>query len=141
MKAYLCLFASLGIATVGLFCQAADFPQAKAENQRAESLRNQQEAVNLRSELRQQIVADVIAGELTVPQAADRFLGLNGSEPRVLKAVKMTLPADSDKERLCQQVLLHVKAALEGRTSEGDTILPRLEKQMQEQKSEHTSGI
>jgi hypothetical protein len=59
----------------------------------------------------------------------------------MIKAVKMMLPGDSDKERLCQQVLLHVKAALEGSTSEGDTILPRLEKQMHDYVNDSASSI
>jgi hypothetical protein len=131
MKLYVCLASVLGIAFVGVLGVAADIPQVRETMQLADSLDAQQQAVFSRIEARRQIVEEVIAGRLTLMVAADKFGALNAQEPESMTAVRLNYRGDSDRKSLCQQVLHHVQVALEGRSSEAEAVIPRLEREMQ----------
>jgi hypothetical protein len=140
MKAYLCLFVGFGIAASAVLCDAGDISKVLSQERRAEALRGQKEAIFTRAEARQQVIDELIAGRMTLKQAVARFGELNAMEPEQMTVVRETFPGDSDEERLCRQVLGQVQVELQGRTSEADTILPRLEAEMHEQFGQHSPG-
>lgn len=141
MKVYLrwfTVFSVLGTAFFGVLVVAADIPQDREESKRTEALRAQEESLFARIDARRQIVEDAIAGKLTLPQAAKKFGALYTYDAETMQSIRLVLSADSDEECLYRQVVLHVKAALEGRTSETDMVLSRLEAELQKYISEHT---
>jgi len=140
MKAYLCLLTVLGIGFFGILSVAADFPRAWQESRLTQALHAQQQAVSERESARQQIVEDVIAEKLTFAQAVEKFSKLEAYNTKTLKAIRLTLAVDSQQECLCCQVMMHIKVALEGKTS-ADTILPRLESEWNDYIGEHYRRI
>lgn len=132
MKAYLCLFFALGIASFGVLCKAANIAQVLETNRVTESLNDQQQVTFDRADAKQQIAEELIAGRMTLAAAADKFGELNKKAPECMTAVRLTYTGDSDKEFLCREVINRVKIALEERTAEAERVIPRLEKEMQE---------
>lgn len=132
MKAYVYLFTVLSFVTVGTLGVAAEFAQVWEANRVTDSLLSQQTATTHRAEVKQQIVDDVIDDRLTLAQAADRFGEWNAKAPETMTAVRMSFSGASDKERLCRQVIQRVEIALQDRTSEDETVIPRLEREMHE---------
>jgi hypothetical protein len=141
MKAYVCLFAVLSIACVGVLGVAADFPQAREASRIAAALDEQKDAIFTRAEARNQIVDEVIAGRLKLPLAAEKFGALNRMAPEAMAGVRLTIAGDSEKECLCRQVILRVKAALEDHPSQAEIVLPRLESEMHDYLGERASGV
>jgi len=132
MKAYLGLFAIVITGMSGVFAVSADIPAQREENWRAQVLRAQHVCIHARANVRKHIVEELIDGRLTLPEAASQFGELNTKDPQTMTAIQSTLTGDSDQERLCRQVLMHVKVALEDRPSEADKVSPRLQSQWKE---------
>jgi hypothetical protein len=143
MKVYLCLFTVLAIGACGTLAVASDIAQIRHENQQAGVIAQQVKATATRALARKQIVEDLLADTLTLPEAAVKFGELEIKDPEIRKSIRLTLAVESDAERLCQQVLLHVRAFLEDRGEEAETILPRLQNEMHKyvSESEHTPGV
>lgn len=139
MKAYVYLFTILSFVTVGTLGVAAEVAQLWETRRAADSLVNQQNAIFRRVEVKQQLVDDVIADRLPLAEAAYSFGVWNAKAPETLTAVRVSFPGTSDKERLCRQVIRRVEMALQDRTSEAETVLPRLEREMREYLAESES--
>lgn len=140
MKAYVYLFTLLGIAFFVVLGVAAGSPQAREASRLADELLVQEQVIFARAETKQHIVEDVIAGRLTLPEAADKFGELNSEAPESMTAVRLTIAGKSDKERLCREVIHRVKVELEERTSEAERVVPRLEREMHEHLGEAVPG-
>jgi hypothetical protein len=140
MKAILSVFAVLALGFGGVFSVAANLPEYKEATRIAEELSVKQQAVNSRTAARQMIVKEVIDGNITLPQAADKFGALQGYDAATVQSIQKTLMVDSARELHCQQVLLWIKAELAD-TEEADTIVPRLEKELNEYLSEQHHGV
>jgi hypothetical protein len=133
MKALPYLFIVAGVAAAGaVLWRAVDLPQVFSEQGRyAADLRAQQETLSARREARKEILQDVVAGRLTLLQAADQFKGLNERHPECMTAVRSAYDGGSDEERLCRQVIAGVEELLADRPpSEAASIIARLEAQL-----------
>jgi hypothetical protein len=81
---------------------------------------------------RRKVTEAVIAGRLTLVQAAARFYAADACLPTPMIRVRLdSMPGNSDGERECRAVLLHVKVALEGVPGRRDRVVPRLEAELQ----------
>jgi hypothetical protein len=133
MKALAYLFMAAGVATAGaLLWQGRELPRAfQDEGRRAADLRAVQEALSFRHEARREILEDVVAGRMTLLQAADQFKGLNERHPESMTAVRFTYDGGTDEERLCRQVIAGVQGLLDDRPpSEAAPIIARLEAEL-----------
>src|SRR5690349_9835762 len=122
MNAYLGLFAIVITGLTGVFAVSADIPERRGADWQARVLHAQHVSIHARADIRKHIVEDFIAGRLTLAEAASQFGELNAKDPETLTALQVTLTGDSDQERLCRQVLMHVKCALEDRPSEAGQV-------------------
>jgi hypothetical protein len=129
------------MTSFGALAVAADFPQTLATSRFADTLSVHQQVIFDRTEAKQQIVEDVIAGGMKLSNAADKFGELNAKAPESMTAVRLYFTGYSDKESLCREVIYRVKAALEERTAEAEKVIPRLESELQECLGESTPGI
>lgn len=99
-----------------------------------------QEIVTLRSGARDQIARDVIAGRLSLVQAASLFGALNRIPPQSpklsildLQVSRLRVQARTDDERLCRQVVECVGWELAEEPDRADAALARLEAEFKEE--------
>src|SRR5262249_13508443 len=81
------------------------------EASRVEQLGGQAEALTNRREARRAVAEAVIAGNMSVEQATQRFLELNRMPPECMTALRLANPGASDKECARRQVMELVKSA------------------------------
>lgn len=103
-------------------------------------LRGLPEILTLRIDAKDRIAKQVIAGQLSLIQAAALFGALNRLSPQSvepprsdLHASRLGFPAHTDDERLCQQVVLWVDAELAEATDVREATLLRLKAEFQEE--------
>jgi hypothetical protein len=89
-------------------------------------------AVQHRHAAKEAVAEEAAAGRLTLLEAAARFRDLDADLPEEQRrALRLALPAGSDEERSCRQVLYYVEASLRGRP-DGPAALGRLKAQLDE---------
>jgi hypothetical protein len=77
-------------------------------------------------EAKDEVAREVIAGRMTLAEAAARFRTIDASRPPHLPVHLDVVPGSSDEERICRQVIAYVENNLEGRPDR-DAVLARLE--------------
>jgi hypothetical protein len=100
----------------GAFWQFAEALQRESE------LNTACQAAFLRIGVRNGIVADLVADRITLLEAAARFGGLNEQLSDGRRLLSASIPARSEGERLCRQVILHVKSWEEERADPDDLV-------------------
>lgn len=105
---------------------------ADAYRRRSE-IRYRIEVANRRSEARQRLIEEVIAGRETLLGAAARLREIYRPSPDDGPEYPRSFPGDSEGERLCREVIARVANEL-GDTSPGrtETCVNRLEAELQE---------
>src|SRR5262245_61415189 len=91
---------------------SADFSELSRWNQQLEAccrqaadLESQREATLRRIELKTDVAEDLIAGRLTLRQAATRFKELNADLPQFPSQSRLQYPDGSDDERHCRNLI------------------------------------
>jgi hypothetical protein len=93
---------------------ASDSPSGDGifeEASRVEQLGGQAEALTKRREARRAVAETVIAGNMKIEQATQRFLELNRMPPECMTALRLASPGASDEECARRQLLEHVESA------------------------------
>jgi hypothetical protein len=83
-----------------------------AESERAETLRRGDALVLKRMQDRKEVIRRLLAGQLTLRQAAVRFRHLNNTPAELAIDVRRSYPAPSEGESLCRQVISCAEAEL-----------------------------
>jgi hypothetical protein len=107
--------------------------QAKVESElrRGDDLDVQLAEAHQRLGAKQEVVSDVIAGRLDLPEAAARFRDV--TPPDALRYLRTSYAGASDDERFCRAVIQWVHATLRARSrAEADRTAARLEAELQE---------
>jgi hypothetical protein len=89
----------------------------RAQREYTELLEARREVITHRIRLTDEIRAALIAGQLTLPEAADRLLAVNADLPPDLRTPLDHCPGDCDAERACHFLLGRVRADLDRRYS------------------------
>jgi hypothetical protein len=82
-------------------------------------------------EARGQVAREVIAGRLTLLEAAARFQAISLSRPSHLPVSHAAYSGDSDEERLCRQVIAYVDFELQGRPDRS-AVVAKLNSELRE---------
>ena len=85
------------------------------------------EEVLRRVAIKEGVVSDLIAGHITLTEAADQFAQL--SAPRDLEILRVTTPGETDQEKFARNVLRYAALRLPG--GERDEVMCRLEAEFQ----------
>jgi hypothetical protein len=103
--------------------------QAEAES---EDLDRRGAAVLARINARQEVVRDLCDGRLTLLEAAARFRALNATAGATARrAAQDIYPGASEGERICRQVIGHVRTHLEEQSpGRGETVTRALEEEL-----------
>lgn len=108
--------------------------QAQADLRQEDEHRAQLEAhgqdVLYRIAVKRQVVEEVIAGRLSLPEAAAWFRELNGAYSAPLDVLRRQHPGLSDDEIACRNVIDFVDAHLERRPLEAGVVRARLEAEL-----------
>jgi hypothetical protein len=89
-------------------------------------------AVQVRTALKAETAEDLVAGRLTLPEAAARFRRLDAGTPEEYRhGWRLLAQGTSDDERYCRQVIAHVGMLVLGRDDAAD-VLAGLNKQLEE---------
>jgi hypothetical protein len=132
--AHLCVCAAVAVTLLSLvnlrFVGRSDLSQLLFELRRSETLQHRIALVAGNMEIKQAIVADIVAGRLSLREAAVRFQEANclveNNDPDLLPAYQ--IPAT--EEGVCQQVLAWMRAEVALRSPErAKRILAPLEKE------------
>ncbi len=102
------------------------------EHERVRELEEERVRTLRRVQARRDVVAAVITGRMTLPEAAGAFRELNRGTPSSFwAAFPHTYPGDSDEERHCRQVIGYVRTELEEYPGGENEVLRRLEAELQ----------
>jgi hypothetical protein len=125
------LMAGLGLFAVGAGCldRCAKVGQEADEVARGRRLDAELVAVRRCIETKRQIAVAVVAGEVSLAEAANLYRALNEATAPSPLPVPMH-PDTSEEERLYRQVIRYIEGALEDRLAEGDAFFARLEGEM-----------
>jgi hypothetical protein len=89
-------------------------------------------AAQLHAALRDEAAEDVVAGRLTLPEAAARFRRLDAdASEEYRRGWRITMEGASDEERYCRQVIVRVGVVLGGRR-DAPAVLRRLNRQLEQ---------
>ncbi|HEY7428703.1 MAG TPA: hypothetical protein VH682_31020 [Gemmataceae bacterium] len=136
--ARLCAYAAVAVVLfVGLFSliglrfgKASDLSQLLFESRRSEALRRRSEMVNHNIEVKRTIVAEIVAGRLTLHEAAVRFQEANHLVENNDADLLPDYQKPATEEGVYQQVLLWMRAEVSDLPAEqGKRILTPLEKE------------
>ena len=95
---------------------------------RQERLQRQLEGIQKRMRAKQAVVLEVIAGHLTLRQAAARFQEVDADKPALELAYwRINYPGDTDEERYCCTVLRSVEMELSHNPQQAQALRQRLE--------------
>jgi hypothetical protein len=83
------------------------------------------------------LAAGVIAGRLTLLEAAAEFQALDMQNPDFHWRMFRALPGDSDGERYCRMVMRYAENLLLHQPSEAEAVLSRLEEELQTHLRQH----
>jgi hypothetical protein len=129
MKANLCLFGAL-VVMGGVVWSERNLPSLMMGEQEREAKLDAQVKVALgRIDYRQKVVEDLIAGQISLANAAVKFEELNATYAGGTSAV-LTSPEASEEEIRCRQVIFKVKATLKDRPCEASAVMERLEAEL-----------
>ena len=124
---------------VAEFCTSQE--KAFRARQRQEWLRRRVEAIVQRNESREAVMRELLAGRLTLLQAARRFKDLNETPVTCQNDYRSRFPGRSDGEKVCRQVLQWLEGYLLGLPSEqAQTLRRRFADELREH-LEHHDGI
>lgn len=107
----LCLVAALtaaaspALARSGLWAAAADREELATCEALSETLADRDDAILRRIRIKEELVAELVAGRATLADVAARFLELNADEPVYVDVLRATVPGDSDAERAARNVI------------------------------------
>ena len=91
-----------------------------------------------RAAAREEIVARLLAGELTLFEAATRFRDLNAAAPEVTRNLQQRFPDLAPDHAVCRQVITFVEEELRRRAPERATaVVARLEDELAEHLRQH----
>jgi hypothetical protein len=76
------------------------------------------------------VVADLIARQITLVEAAEHFQSINALRPSKLQVYPLPFPGRTEQERTCRQVIFYVHTKLEGRPAH-DAVVAGLEADLQ----------
>ena len=100
----------------------------------SEAERDASEVIPLRITAKFQIARAVIAGRLSLLQAAALFGSLNQVSPELVDLPwRACFPADTDEQRLCRQVLQYVRSELAEAPKRREAVMARLEADSKEE--------
>ena len=66
--------------------------------------------------IKNELIAELIAGRTTFPEVTQKFLVMNQSHPEYMTSIRAAYPGDTDEEKTAQNVLGYVRAELEQET-------------------------
>lgn len=103
-------------AAVGLDVWNMPTLRAEVENQseRGRSLVAKDDDIRRRIEVKELLIADLIAGRTTLADVAAQFLALNRSEPGYMDTLRAIYPGESDEETAARTVMGFVSPRLAG---------------------------
>jgi hypothetical protein len=105
--------------------------QATRAGQEAEQLERRQQALLRLVAARRQVAADVIAGRLTLLEAAARFRDLNAETP-AFEDCNRIYPGNSPEERFCRLVIDQVESEMEEEPEQAAELRRRLEAELRQ---------
>lgn len=65
-----------------------------------------------RIEVKEALMADLIAGRVTLAEATDRFLTLSALHPEQLDAIRAAFPGSSDREKVARNVVQYANSRI-----------------------------
>jgi hypothetical protein len=144
MQSYLRLWpygAFLTVCASGLFLARSQsgedsarrigWPNLKPEH--SQSMEERLQAVQRRGHARLRIARQVSERQITLLQAAERFRDLNDAGPDFSwPHLRQITPGDTDDERCCRQVIMHVEYALRDDPARATAERQRLEEELRE---------
>ncbi len=92
----------------------AEEPWLAEEERQSRALDRTREALTRRMEARAAVVVDLLAGRLSLLQAAARFRDLNQTAPEIQENLRWQHPDCSDDELCCLQVIGHLESRFLG---------------------------
>jgi hypothetical protein len=105
--------------------------QTESEQARQAELARHFEIVNRRIRAKVMIVREVVAGQLSLLEAAAWFRDVNAADPDYA-CIQCLFPGKTEPERLCRQVLSWARGELNDRpTSQAETIQQALEEEFE----------
>jgi hypothetical protein len=115
--------------------------EARAETERSEVLAAEDEDIRRRIEVKEALVADLIAGRAALAGVAARFLDLNEDRPEYMAAVRANYPGDTDLERTARNVIEYTAGRLAGEPpARRAEVAERLESEFRALDSPHPVG-
>jgi hypothetical protein len=84
------------------------------ELERERDLEVTSEEVRRRIEIKESLIAELIAGRRSLTEVSARFLELNRERPDYMESIRSTYPGNTDEERSVSNVLSYVEAELAG---------------------------
>ena len=118
--------------------QASLMAQVHTSMEESRELDAQIEESIQRCKAKEDVVRDVIAGELTLLQAAARFRDVNASWPKARAVVQQAYAGLPYEHALCRQVIAYAEAELRHQGSvQKDSVLDRLEAELAEHLRRH----
>jgi hypothetical protein len=136
----------VGLAVVGLVwasCRAVPGEQAAVheaptsgpevleETRRAERLEVYKKVVFWATDKHSAITSDLIAGRLTLFEAAAGFRAVRQVREKYVQPASVSFPGMTEDEQLCRQVIVSVEARLQGNPAQA-AVVARLNKELQE---------
>jgi len=89
------------------------------------------ESNHWRLQAKHAVVTELLAGRLTLREAAARFEALNADDPEIRNRLSQLYPGVSYKEALCRNVIEHARSELRLRAPEQmDSVVARLEAEL-----------
>jgi hypothetical protein len=106
-------------------------PDELEETRRAERLEVYKQVVFWTTGKRSAIASDLIAGRLTLFEAAAGFRAVRQVREKYVQPASVSFPGQTEDEQLCRQVLVSVEARLRGDPARA-AVVARLRKELQE---------
>lgn len=97
----------LDVFGVGAFQQ-----EIRNELEREQNLELTNQEVRRRIEIKDGLIAELIAGRKSLAQVSARFLALNRERPEYLDVIRATYPGSTDEERTARNVIGYVEGEL-----------------------------
>jgi len=84
--------------------------QFEANERRDAELERRSEQAMRRIALREEVVSELVSGQVSFEVAARRFAQINRTDLAATRFARLTQPGRSDEERAARQVIAHVRA-------------------------------
>ncbi len=102
--------------------------ELRAGEDQSRELNERSAVIAHRIAVKDTIVADLLAGKITLATATDRFLELNAGMPEYMDVIRSTFAGDTDHERTARNVISFAVAAV--RPDDRPAVASRLESQL-----------